>query len=56
MKKNVECGICGLEQDSSSVQKIIPVVSVGDGIAIYRCSEHLNVPAKEEEGEPYREE
>ena len=48
----MKCGICGLEQ-SSSAQRVIPVVTVGTGIATYRCEEHLNVPAKEGEGEPY---
>lgn len=46
------CGICGQTQDNGP-QKIIPVVQVATGTAIYRCSEHLNVPAKEGEGEPY---
>lgn len=52
MRRIAKCGVCGLEQGSGE-QKIIPVVSVGDGIAIYRCSEHLNAPAREGEGEPF---
>jgi len=51
----MKCGICGLEQ-GGGIQKVIPVVTVGTGIAIYRCEEHLNAPAKEGEGEPYKEE
>jgi hypothetical protein len=53
MKDHARCGVCLAEQYGSSVQKIVPVVTVATGIAIYRCSEHLNVPAKEGEGEPY---
>jgi len=51
----MKCGICGLEQGNGE-QKVIPIITVADGKAIYRCSQHLNVPAKEGEAEPYKEE
>ena len=54
MNDNVKCGICGLEQNSSA-QRVYPIVMVATGNAVYRCSEHTNVPAKEGEGEPYHE-
>ena len=48
----MKCGICGLEQGNGE-QKVIPIITVADGIAIYRCSTHLNAPAREGEGEKY---
>lgn len=52
MNKDARCGICGLEQNSA-VQTVIPIVTVADGNTIYRCGEHLNVPAREGEEEKY---
>lgn len=52
MNDNEKCGICGLEQ-SSSAQRVYPIVTVANGIAIYRCEQHLTVPAREGEGEKY---
>jgi hypothetical protein len=54
MKKDAMCGVCGKIQGNGA-QTILPIVDVGTGDTIYRCSEHLNVSALEGEAEPYRE-
>ncbi len=55
MKENARCGICGTEQYGAA-QRVFPIVTVATGKTIWRCSEHLNIPAREGEEEPYREE
>ena len=52
MNENAKCGVCGLEQNSSA-QRVYPIVTVSNGNAVWRCSEHTNIPAKEGEGEKY---
>ncbi len=52
MKRDVKCGVCGLEQ-GNGVQIIYPTITVRDGKAIYRCSNCLNLPPKQGEAEKY---